>query len=144
MAIDGVSMVGKSSDDVSSFLKGPRGTTIEIEVDRVNSEKQIIKVTREEIKLPDLPYFGMVSQDIGYVKLSSFSQTAFQSVETAFKSLSDQGMQTAILDLRDNGGGLLKEAIRIVNLFVPKGREVVSTKGRLVEENRTYKTSEKR
>ena len=143
MAIDGVSMVGKSSDDVSSFLKGPRGTTIEIEVDRVNSEKQIIKVTREEIKLPDLPYFGMVSQDIGYVKLSSFSQTAFQSVETAFKSLSDQGMQTAILDLRDNGGGLLKEAIRIVNLFVPKGREVVSTKGRLVEENRTYKTSEK-
>ena len=143
VSIDGVSMVGKSSDDVSSFLKGPRGTTIEVEIDRPNAGLKTFKVTREEIKLPDLPYTGMLSDKIGYVKLSSFSQTAFNSVKQAFEELKGKGMETAILDLRDNGGGLLMEAIRIVNLFVPKGQLIVSTKGRLKEENRAYKTREK-
>ena len=143
VSIDGVSMVGKSSDDVSSFLKGPRGTTIEVEINRPNAGIKTFKVTREEIKLPDLPYTGMLSDKIGYVKLSSFSQTAFNSVKQAFDELKGKGMETAILDLRDNGGGLLMEAIRIVNLFVPKGQLIVSTKGRLKEENRAYKTREK-
>ena len=143
VSIDGVSMVGKSSDDVSSFLKGPRGTTIEVEIDRPIVGLKTLKVTREEIKLPDLPYTGMLSDKIGYVKLSSFSQTAFNSVKQAFDELKGKGMETAILDLRDNGGGLLMEAIRIVNLFVPKGQLIVSTKGRLKEENRAYKTREK-
>lgn len=143
LSIDGVSMIGKSSDDVSAFLKGPRGTTIEIEIDRPNIGSKTIKVTREEIKLPDIPYSGLLSNNIGYVKLSSFSQTAFSSVKKAFDKLKDQGMKTAIIDLRDNGGGLLMEAIRIVNLFVPKGQLIVSTKGRLKEENRAYKTREK-
>ena len=143
LSIDGVSMIGKSSDDVSSFLKGPRGTTIEVEIDRSFIGHKTFKVTREEIKLPDLPYSGMLTNNIGYVKLSSFSQTAFNSVKQAFDKLKEQGMETAILDLRDNGGGLLVEAIRIVNLFVPKGQLIVSTKGRLKEENRVYKTREK-
>ena len=143
LTIDGVSMVGKSSDDVSSFLKGPRGTTIEVEIDRPIAGLKKFKVTREEIKLPDLPYTGMLSNKIGYVKLSSFSQTAFNSVKQAFDELKGKGMESAILDLRDNGGGLLMEAIRIVNLFVPKGQLIVSTKGRLKEENRAYKTREK-
>ena len=143
LSIDGVSMIGKSSDDVSSFLKGPRGTTIAVEIDRSNIGHKTFKVTREEIKLPDLPYSGMLSSNIGYVKLSSFSQTAFNSVKQAFDELKVQGMETAILDLRDNGGGLLMEAIRIVNLFIPKGQLIVSTKGRLKEENRAYKTREK-
>lgn len=143
LSIDGVSMIGKSSDDVSSFLKGPRGTTILIEVDRTPDGPQSISVTRQEIKLPDLPYSGMLPGGIGYVKLSSFSQTAFKSVQKSFEELKAEGMTTAILDLRDNGGGLLMEAIRIVNLFVPKGQLVVSTKGRLTDENRTYKTTEK-
>ena len=143
LSIDGVSMIGKSSDDVSSFLKGPRGTTIEVEIDRPIIGHKTFQVTREEIKLPDLPYSGMLSNNIGYVKLSSFSRTAFNSVKNAFDELKEQGMETAILDLRDNGGGLLIEAIRIVNLFIPKGQLVVSTKGRLKEENRAYKTQEK-
>ena len=143
LAIGGVSMLDKTSEEVSTFLKGPRGTTIEIKIERLNEAQQVVKVTREEIKLPDLPYKGMLSDDVGYVKLSSFSQTAFKSVKEAFDTLSGQGMKTAILDLRDNGGGLLMEAIRIVNLFVPKGQLVVATKGRLVEENRAYKTTEK-
>jgi carboxyl-terminal processing protease len=143
LSIDGVSMIGKSSDDVSSFLKGPRGTTITVEIERSDIGHKTFKVTREEIKLPDLPYSGMLSNNIGYVKLSSFSQTAFNSVKQAFDELKGQGMETAILDLRDNGGGLLMEAIRIVNLFIPKGQLIVSTKGRLKEENRAYKTREK-
>ena len=143
LSIDGVSMIGKSSDDVSSFLKGPRGTTIEIEIERPIFGYKIFQVIREEIKLPDLPYSGMLSNNIGYVKLSSFSKTAFNSVKQAFDELKEQGMETAILDLRDNGGGLLIEAIKIVNLFIPKGQLVVSTKGRLKEENRAYKTREK-
>ena len=143
VSIDGVSMVGKSSDDVSSFLKGPRGTTIEVIIDRPIVGLKTFEVTREEIKLPDIPYTGMLSDKIGYVKLSSFSQTAFNSVKQAFDELKGKGMETAILDLRDNGGGLLMEAIRIVNLFVPKGQLIVSTKGRLKEENRAYKTREK-
>jgi len=143
LSIDGVSMIGKSSDDVSSFLKGPRGTTIEVEIDRPIIGHKTFQVKREEIKLPDLPYSGMLSNNIGYVKLSSFSRTAFNSVKNAFDELKEQGMETAILDLRDNGGGLLIEAIRIVNLFIPKGQLVVSTKGRLKEENRAYKTQEK-
>jgi carboxyl-terminal processing protease len=143
LSIDGVSMIGKSSDDVSSFLKGPKGTTITVEIERLNIGHKTFKVTREEIKLPDLPYSGMLSNNIGYVKLSSFSQTAFNSVKQAFDELKGQGMETAILDLRDNGGGLLMEAIRIVNLFIPKGQLIVSTKGRLKEENRAYKTREK-
>ena len=143
VSIDGVSMVGKSSDDVSSFLKGPRGTTIEVVIDRPIVGLKTFEVTREEIKLPDIPYTGMLSDKIGYVKLSSFSQTAFNSVKQAFDELKGKGMETAILDLRDNGGGLLMEAIRIVNLFVPKGQLIVSTKGRLKEENRAYKTREK-
>tara|TARA_B100001059_G_scaffold235932_1_gene283764 strand:- start:293 stop:1936 length:1644 start_codon:yes stop_codon:yes gene_type:complete len=143
LSIDGVSMIDKSSDDVSSFLKGPRGTMIEVEIDRPIIGHKTFQVTREEIKLPDIPYSGMLSNNIGYVKLSSFSQTAFNSVKQAFDQLKEQGMETAILDLRDNGGGLLIEAIRIVNLFIPKGQLVVSTKGRLKEENRAYKTREK-
>tara|TARA_B100001287_G_scaffold276773_1_gene289350 strand:- start:5042 stop:6685 length:1644 start_codon:yes stop_codon:yes gene_type:complete len=143
LSIDGVSMIGKSSDDVSSFLKGPRGTTIKVEIDRPMIGHKTFQIIREEIKLPDLPYSGMLSNNIGYVKLSSFSPTAFNSVKKAFEQLEEQGMETAILDLRDNGGGLLIEAIKIVNLFIPKGQLVVSTKGRLKEENKSYKTQDK-
>ena len=84
----------------------------------------------------------MIENNVGYVKLSSFSQTAFQSVQSEFQLLHDKGMECAILDLRNNGGGLLFEAVRIVNLFVPKGELVVSTRGRVESENREFKTKE--
>lgn len=139
LSIDGNSMKNKSSEEVSNSLKGPKGTAIEIEVERNGSQKKY-KVTRAEIKLPDVPYAGMISDKIGYIKLNSFTQTASQSVKTSFTDLKSQGMESLILDLRGNGGGLLMEAVRIVNMFVDKGQTVVTTKGRVVEENRTYKT----
>lgn len=142
ISVDGKDMFKKESDDVSSALKGPKGTTIVIEVERENEGKKKISVTRDEIKLPDVPYFGMVNSTVGYIKLNSFTQTAAADVRTAFLDLKSQGMKEVILDLRGNGGGLLIEAVKIVNMFVKKGETIVTTKGRVAEENRVYTTLE--
>jgi carboxyl-terminal processing protease len=140
LSIDGKSMTGLPSDDVSSSLKGPKGTTIVVEVERVNGSKEKISVTRDEIKLPDVPYSGIIKDDIGYIKLNSFTQTASNDVRTALLALKEKGMKSLVFDLRGNGGGLLMEAVNIVNLFVKKDQIVVTTKGRVAEENRVYKT----
>ena len=106
------------------------------------SNVKTFTVEREQIKIPDVPYSGMIDDEIAYVKLSSFSQTAFQSVQSEYQKLQSEGMKYAILDLRNNGGGLLFEAVKIVNLFVPKGELVVFTKGRVEKENREFTTRE--
>lgn len=142
ISIDGKAMHKKSSDEVSTALKGPKGTSIKVEVERLNEGKKTISITRDEIKLPDVPYFGMVDKEIGYVKLNSFTQTAASDVRSAIEKLKKEGMSKLVLDLRDNGGGLLIEAVKIVNFFVPKNTVVVSTKGRVKEENRVYTTLE--
>ena len=142
ISIDGKTMLGKPSDDVSSSLKGPKGSTIKIEVEREGEGKKIISVMRDEIKLPDVPYSGMLNSTIGYIKLNSFTQTASSDVKTAFLDLKTKGMTELVFDLRGNGGGLLVEAVKIVNLFVKKGQVVVTTKGRVAEENRVYNTLE--
>ena len=142
LSIDGKSMKGLASDEVSSSLKGPKGTTIKVEVDRPNAGTKTISVTRDEIKLPDVPYTGMVNSTVGYIKLNSFTQTASADVKAAFAKLKEEGMKELVLDLRGNGGGLLIESVKIVNMFVKKGETVVTTKGRVTEENRVYKTLE--
>ena len=142
ISIDGKTMIGIPSDDVSNSLKGPKGTTIEIEIERENEGKKKLSVTRDEIKLPDVPYSGMLNETVGYIKLNSFTNTASSDVKTAFIDLKAKGMTELVLDLRGNGGGLLIEAVKIVNLFVKKDQVVVTTKGRVAEENRTYKTME--
>jgi carboxyl-terminal processing protease len=142
ISIDGKEMHKKSSDEVSTALKGPKGTAIKVEIERINEGKKTISITRDEIKLPDVPYFGMVDKEIGYVKLNSFTQTAASDVRSAIEKLKKEGMSKLVLDLRDNGGGLLIEAVKIVNFFVPKNTVVVSTKGRVKEENRVYTTLE--
>lgn len=139
LSIDGKEMAKKPSDEVSSALKGPKGTTIVLKVER-NGQELKIPITRDEIKIPDVPYSGIVSNSIGYVKLNSFTQTASEEVKKAFLDLKAKGMKELVLDLRDNGGGLLIEAVKIVNFFVPKDQIVVTTKGRVPEENRVYKT----
>jgi carboxyl-terminal processing protease len=140
ISIDGKSMLNKSSDEVSSALKGPKGTTIKIEIERKNEGFKVISVTRDEIKIPDVPYFGIVDKKIGYLKLNGFTATAASDVKSAIEKLKIDGMEKLILDLRGNGGGLLIEAVKIVNFFVEKNQVVVSTKGRVKEENRVYKT----
>ena len=140
ISIDGKSMLNKSSDEVSSALKGPKGTTIKIEIERKIEGRKIISVTRDEIKIPDVPYFGMIDKKTGYIKLNSFTQTAASDIQSALSKLKGDGMESLVLDLRGNGGGLLIEAVKIVNFFIEKNQVVVTTKGRVKEENSVYKT----
>ena len=96
---------------------------------------------REEVTLDAVPYFGMLENNIGYIKLNSFTETASRDVKAAFNTLKDSlGMKTLVFDLRGNGGGLLIEAVEIVNIFVPKGQEVVTTRGKITDWNKTYNT----
>lgn len=139
--IDGKSMEKKNSEEVSTALKGPKGTSVEILIER-NNERKTINITRDEIKLPDVPYSGMLDTAIGYIKLNSFTRSASTDVKKAFVDLKSGGMRQLIFDLRGNGGGLLIEAVKIVNMFVNKNQVVVNTQGRIQEENRTYLTLE--
>lgn len=142
LSIDGKNMAKKSTDEVSDALKGPKGTSIEVEIERKDEGKKKITIARDEIKIPDVPYFGMLKGEVGYVKLNSFTQTASADVKNAIQKLQADGAKQLVLDLRGNGGGLLIEAVKIVNFFVPKNQVVVTTKGRVKEENRVYTTLE--
>lgn len=140
LEIDGRSMKGKSNEEVSTALKGTKGSIVKVKYERPMGDEGTAEVTRDEVKLPDVPYSGMVDEGIGYIKLNSFTQTASKNVKDAYEKLQSEGMEKVILDLRGNGGGLLIEAVDIVNFFVPKDELVVQTKGRILDENRTYKT----
>lgn len=142
ISVDGESAKGKTNDQVRERLRGQAGTEIELEVER---DGKIIKKTfrREDIQLPNVPYYGMLDEKIGYIKLNEFTQNAAKNVQDAFENLKRQNMQYLVLDLRGNGGGLLQEAVGIVNLFVDKGQVVVSTKAKTVERNSVFKTTKK-
>ena len=140
LEIDGKSIEGKSQDDLSDILKGQSGTEVTLTIQRPGEDDtQDLTLTRGEVKIPDVPYYSMIDQKTGYIKLNGFTRTASQEVRTAFKDLKDkQGMQQLVFDLRGNGGGLLREAVNIVNFFVPKGEEIVSTRGKLEDWNKTH------
>ncbi len=142
LEIDGKTMFKKSTEQVSDALKGPKGTVVKVLVERINEGKKTIEITRDEIKIPDVPYYGIIKDKVGYISLSSFTQTAAEEVKKGIKEMQKNGMTQLILDLRGNGGGLLIEAVKIVNFFVPKDQVVVFTKGRVKEENYVYKTME--
>lgn len=127
--IDGQNVEALSSSEVSEKLKGKPGSEVKIKVNR-NGEFVTKTLVREEVKLSPVPHHGMVSNDVGYIKLSSFTQTAAEDVNRAFSDLKKTGMTKLILDLRGNGGGLLIEAVKIVNMFVQKGEVIVWMKGR--------------
>lgn len=136
--IDGTSIADKDQDEISTLLKGQSGTGLTVTYERFGVLNDV-EITREEIKIPDVPYYGMLDDEVGYISLNSFTQTASKEVRAAFVELRDeQGMKKLVFDLRGNGGGLLREAINITNFFVPKGTEVVSTKGKISEWDRTH------
>ncbi|MDD3010755.1 MAG: S41 family peptidase, partial [Bacteroidales bacterium] len=141
-SIDGHPTTNRTSDEVSEMLKGEPGTNFEIKVIRYGAEKAIpFTITREKIQINDIPYYGVTEENIGYINLNSFTQHAALHVKKAFLELkSNHELEGIILDLRGNGGGLLNEAVEIVNLWVDKGELIVSTKGRLPEKNKDYYT----
>lgn len=138
LEIDGKDVTNLSTSEVSAKLKGKPGTDVIVTVERAG-EKIKKTLSREEIKFSPVPYYGMLNRDIGYIKLSSFTQNAGSDVLNAFKELEgNKGMKKLVFDLRGNGGGLVIEAVKIVNMFVDKGTEIVSIKGRDESVNRTY------
>ena len=140
--IDGVDLTGKDTEQCSSMLRGDPGTTFILEVLRPGEHKnRSFKITRRNIKLPAITVTAILDNDKGYINLNSFTEGCSQDVRRAIISLKEQGAKSIVLDLRENGGGLLQEAVNIVNLFVPKGEEIVSTKGKLSSVNSVYRTT---
>ena len=140
IAAEGKDMKGKTPDELSNLLKGSPGTTVEITIDR-EGEKQTLTLTREEIQMPSVPYFGMLNDETGYITLSSFTDKASKEISDAFHQLkAENDVKSLVLDLRSNPGGLLSEAINVSNIFLDKGVKVVETRGRTEETNRAYRT----
>lgn len=140
--VNGQESKGKTSDQVREFLRGQAGSEIKIKV--LRDGKEIEKTFhREEITLENVPYYGMLKNDIGYIKLNEFTKDAANNVLKAFKELKkgNPNMKGLVLDLRGNGGGLLNDAVGLVNIFVDKGQNIVSTKGKIAEKNQTFKTT---
>jgi len=140
IAIEGQSIANLTDDESGRLIKGQPGTSVKLELIRaISGKKETITVSRESVKNKDVPYFGMVpNTSTGYIKLEGFTQTASGEVREALTTLKSQNIQQLILDLRGNGGGLLREAVNIVNLFVPKGSAIVETRGRIEEWKNQY------
>ncbi|MEO0311490.1 MAG: hypothetical protein RIQ89_1147, partial [Bacteroidota bacterium] len=143
LSVNGSSTKGKSVDQVSDYMRGQKGTEVNLLLERIGASSPVaIKVIRDEIKFKNVPYYGMVNEQTGYIKLTQFLDDASEQVREALIELKkNNAMQNVILDLRGNGGGLLKEAVEIVNLFVDKGQKVVFQKGKLKEFNAEYYAS---
>ena len=138
--INNVDLTAKTNDQVSQLLKGSKGAAIKLLIRRGDAEAVEKNLVRDEIKQPNVTYYGMVSGNMGYIKLDKFLENSSDEVTTALTNLKKNNPSGIILDLRSNGGGILQEAVKIVNLFVPKGVEVVSQKGKIKDKNFTYST----
>ena len=150
--IDNTDLKGKTVSEVSDMLRGEPGTTFVLQVQRPgeNSTRDF-KITRRKIKTPDIPYYGLLGpknvaegvdgSKIGYINLSQFTENCSSDMRKAVISLKEKGAESLIIDLRGNGGGLLAEAVKIVNLFVPKGKTIVETKGKTRLSSSSYSTT---
>jgi carboxyl-terminal processing protease len=138
--VDGVSLKGYNTDKVSEKLKGNPGTPITLTMER-NGKETEYQLKREKIIIPPVPYYGMIDSKTGYIRFTSFTQDCINDVKSALTDLKTKNPQYIILDLRGNPGGLLTEAVEIVNLFVGAGKEVVSTKGKVKQFDEDFKTT---
>jgi carboxyl-terminal processing protease len=141
LKINNVELKGKKTDEVSKFLKGQASTSIKLLIEREGEKAPIEKiVNREEIKIKSVTYSGMVAASTGYIKLTAFTEGAANEVKEALLDLKkNPDFKSLVLDLRENPGGLLNEAVDIVNLFVDKGTEIVSTRGKIKDWDKVYK-----
>lgn len=141
MEIDGKDLAGKNNQEVSEMLRGQVGTSFKLKVQRPGTEKPLeFDIVRRSIQLPLIPYYTMLDNNIGYINLSTFSGNPSKEFKQAFLDLKKQGITSLVIDLRNNGGGLLDEAIEIANFFLPRGKTLVTTKGKIKQASNTYKT----
>jgi carboxyl-terminal processing protease len=146
LSVDGKSALNRSVDEVADILKGAPATDVELTINRPqldgSSKLMKIKVKRDEVTEENVPYFGMLNDKTGYIVLTTFTQKAGENVEKAFKELKEKNpnMKSLVFDLRGNGGGLLNEAVNICNIWIPKSEMVVTTKGKVIDWDRSFKT----
>ena len=142
LKVEGRNVSGKSIEDLSEIFKGQPNTELSLDVLHPGkTESERVRIIREKIEIKAVPHFQVLENGVGYIRLNSFTNKAFIEVKEAFVTLKEEHeIKGLILDLRNNPGGLLIEAVKIVNLFVPKGQEVVSTRGKLKSQEHTYKT----
>lgn len=142
LSIDGESMAEKSTAYVSDHLRGEPGTTMVMKIERPSTGKKMtVKVQRRAIQMPYLPYYGMQKGGIGYINYNQYVENSAKDVRRAFIDLKKQGMKGLVLDLRNNGGGSVQEALQILNMFIPKGRHLLSMKGKVKNANSSYNTT---
>ena len=140
LEVEGKSTENLNTEDVSNMLKGPAQKPVKIKYERYGEKKPlVVDVVREKISIDAVPYYGMLDKNTAYIRLSSFTENCSGEVKKAFLELKKNNPQALILDLRGNPGGLLNEAVEMVNLFVPAGSEIVSTKGKITQNDRIYK-----
>jgi len=141
-SINGQTTKGRSYDDVLTFLRGFPGTSVQMGIYRPQDRKQYTyELTRSAVDIPNVPYSGMVSDNVGYITLTTFTQNAGKNIAAALRELrKNNELEGLILDLRSNGGGLLAEAIDILGIFLPKGSPVVTTKGKVRDRDQAYST----
>ncbi len=141
LEINKVSLKGKINDQVSSMLKGSKGTAVKLLIQRPGSPGPVeVNLVRAEIRQNNVPYYGMLADNVGYIKLDKFLENSAEEVKDALVELKKNNLSGLVLDLRYNGGGILQEAVKIVNLFVDKGVTIVIQKGRNSEKTINYKT----
>lgn len=141
LAVDGKPVQSKPTSDVSALLKGQPKTEVEVKVKRYGINNELtFKIKREKISVGNVSYYTILNRNVGYIHLEDFTPGAAKEIAAILLDFKEQGISSLILDLRDNPGGLLNEAVNIVNLFIPKGLDVVSTKGKVEEWNKTYRT----
>jgi len=141
LKINDIALSGKKAYEISNLLKSQINAQITLEIKRMNSPEVFqISLATEKIVIKNVPYAGLVKAGLGYIKLTDFTTNAGKEVSAALKELTQQGASKLILDLRGNPGGLLDEAINVSNIFIPKGAEIVSTKGKLEEWTKVYST----
>ncbi len=141
LSIDDSVMTDKNVSYVSSHLRGDPGTTFVLRIKRPSTGKEMkFRITRRNIKLPELPYYGMRPDSIGYINLNQFTEDCSKEVRRAFVELKRQGAKAIILDLRSNGGGSEMEAVNTVNIWVPQAQTVVENRGKVAQANRIYQT----
>jgi carboxyl-terminal processing protease len=143
LSIDGQSAKGRTEAQVTAFLRGFPGTETDLVMRRPGESKDVkIKLKREEVIIPNVPHSGIVAENIGYVNLTVFTQDAARNISEALRNLKNKNPQLKglIIDLRENGGGLLNEAVEIINIFTPKGEVAVSMRGKVPEWDQVFKT----